>query len=556
VRSREPDGPRFFVRVVVVSGAEGSRSLYAFDLSEEELRRSVVEPLRCGRLVVVGGVLVHAEVVREIVISEASRHVGGVPMALLRRVWRAGYRARAGDWIAEHGASVTDRFLGTGSPSESLEPPTAKTLEAGELELPKWIAATLAVIGACSIVATLLAAAGWVKGATIAAVVVAVFVSRRKVLRWPPRGVPSVAAVAVVALGGLLGAIIAPPKHTTASGFGAAASAASAVIGSGTDVSPFRLKTSFLAYDTAWGRAWRSALTADSTDPLKLEMQLQNLSSTRSPRLEVALFSSASGDDTELTEAIHEIGQYGYPYVGPEVEIKEYSGFGPLSLGTALIRQGGNRHGAVLQVPRRTTMSVPPGETLEADYVVGSLGPHADVRLEVRAKYATPVSAGLDGSSIEYETFGSHRWLEADAVRPGEKLEFSILLNNSGFQPVRARTRVNVQRHRAGEFLTVSALAWESGAKPDAIHGPISQGIAILNADGRRLSGLRIVPNTTQLLQAADKTCPTKERLVARLANGIATHQISVGEVGGFRPHDPCHGEEFTRFVNFDAIVK
>jgi hypothetical protein len=548
---------RFFVRVVIVSGDEGSRTLYAFDLSEEDLRGSVIEPFQRGSRVVLGETSVGAADIREITISEVRRHVRGVPLGFLRRSWLAGHTERSGDWIAQHAATVTDRFLGDPASSSEMQPEAQKMSEPDRAEPPKAIAAALVVVGLCSIIATLLAAPGWVGGATIAAVI-SVLVLHRKIWRWPPVVVPSVAAVVAVAIGGLLGAIIAPDRTSTQpQGFNAAAAASSAIIGSGSLVSPFQLKTSFLAYDTAWGKTWRSRLTADSTDPLKLELRLQNIASTATPDLEVGLLSNSSGGGSTLTEVIHQIGDYGYPYVGPEVQITQYSaGFGPLTLGLAMLLSAPGRPLRALTSPRSNTMTLPLGETLAGDYLIGSLAPRSEISLKIPATYATPTDSQLGGgNTIVYQIRGMHKWLSAGAVRPGTHVEFSILLNNDGFQPVGVRARVQVRRHLSGEFLTVTALAWESGAVPFNDPGPISQGTAILNADGRRLNTVSVIPGTTQLWQGTDKPC-TRQKVLAHLANGIARHQIVVGEVGGFRPHDPCHGGDFTRFVNFKAVVR
>jgi hypothetical protein len=402
----------------------------------------------------------------------------------------------------------------------------------------------------------LLAAPGWVWGATIGAVI-SVLALHRKIWRWPPAAVPSLAALAAVAIGAVVGVIIEPNNTSTPRpSFDAAAAASSAIIGSGAVVSPFQLKTSFLAYDAAWGKSWRSRLTADSTDPLKLEIRLENVASRATPDLEIGLLSGSNGGLSTLTEVIHEIGDYGYPYVGPEVQISQYSGFGPLTLGPAMRVNAEGRSLQALQSPPHTTMTVPPDETLVSDYLIGSLAPRSGANLEIPASYATPTDAQLGGgSSIVYETPGTDHWLSAGAVQPGDRIEFSILLNNSGFRPVGVRVRVDVRRHDSGGFLTVTALAWESGAVPDFARTAISQGAAILNADGRALTSIAVVPGTTKLWQGTDKPCTT-QRVLAQLADGIAKHQIAVGQVGGFTPHDPCHGGEFARFVNFDAVVR
>jgi hypothetical protein len=544
---------RFFVRVVIVSGDEGSRTLYAFDLSEEDLRGSVIEPFQRGSRVVLGETSVGAADIREITISEVRRHVRGVPLGFLRRSWLAGHTERSGDWIAQHAATVTDRFLGDPASSSEMQPEAQKMSEPDRAEPPKAIAAALVVVGLCSIIATLLAAPGWVGGATIAAVI-SVLVLHRKIWRWPPVVVPSVAAVVAVAIGGLLGAIIAPDRTSTQPQRFETVIGSSTSLASGSVVSPFQLKTSLLAYDTAWGKTWLSQITVAPTDPIKLQLRLQNVASTPTPDLEVGLLvptndfiGSKPITSATFTPGFYIAGAAGYPVTGPSATIRttvpsqSLDGVSEIQFATA---------GSVADASAllsTVTQFAPHGETLVTTYNVGILAPGAAAIVTFTTSL-WPVHSGdlMTGEQTLVRHLPDGPPSTRTEVAPGDHLQFIIRLADNYFGED-VLSRVAIERRSLDSEAVVGFGSWYAEQEQ-------SLGSAIVSSSDGGPITLRVTPNTTQVQPPPNKC--TSGPGVTRLPDGVAEGGVSVGIVGGFyRARDPCHGTEFERLLTFDVSV-
>jgi hypothetical protein len=118
----------FFVRITPKSEAERlSGELYGFDLSEPKLWQQVVEPYEQGESITLHGRSLRGDDISAIRITEVEDVVAGVPFAQLRSNWGLGRRQEVGEFIAERGRDVTDRFIsgppGGAKPQRHSSPP-------------------------------------------------------------------------------------------------------------------------------------------------------------------------------------------------------------------------------------------------------------------------------------------------------------------------------------------------------------------------------------------------------------------------------------------------
>jgi hypothetical protein len=193
-------------------------------------------------------------------------------------------------------------------------------------------------------------------------------------------------------------------------------------------------------------------------------------------------------------------------------------------------------------------MRLPAGYTAAAEFPLGMLPPHLTVTVELSGRFAAPTSSGLAGGPVvEFRPASGGTYVATGVAARGDRLRFSIELSNTGFQPVRVHLRAAIEPHHPADVVRVSAIVPEPG-----VTGVL--GTATLHSEKGRLISLSVVPGTTEYLQAQTKC--SKGGLVMHLANGIQNGGLLVGDVGGFLPFDPCHGVEFTRFVDFDAQVR
>jgi hypothetical protein len=108
--------------------------------------------------------------------------------------------------------------------------------------------------------------------------------------------------------------------------------------------------------------------------------------------------------------------------------------------------------------------------------------------------------------------------------------------------------RVGVEPAHPAVVLKVAAIVPESMSPHHVL------GTATVHSETGRPISLTALPGTTRLL--VGKTPCSKVQELQRLADGIMDHPLLVGSIGIFKPFDPCHGSEGTRFVDFDAVVR
>jgi hypothetical protein len=366
-------------------------------------------------------------------------------------------------------------------------------------------------------------------------------------LRWPPRGVPSVAAVAVVALGGLLGAIIAPPKRTTSR------ARFETVVGSGSGgvLSPFQLKAAFLAYDSAWGKVWRSHISVAPTDPIKLQLRVQNLAPTPTPDLEVGLIDDGQTPAESITSetftpGFYIAGEAGEPVVGPSATIHTVvPADSPFEVTETKFATSGSVTDAATPVSSATELP-PKGKNLATTFNLGILAPGAAAIVTFGTSFIPVHSGQLDtGDQTVARELPNGRSARALSVEPGDRLQIVVRLADDYFgEGIIARAAI---RRRSARVESVAAYASPYGSPNEPL------GASILTGTSGPIA-LRVIPNTTTVRRPSTEC--TRNAKATRLPNGVAEGGVMVGIVGDYyKPRDPCHGKEFDKLLMFDIAV-
>lgn len=315
------------------------------------------------------------------------------------------------------------------------------------------------------------------------------------------------------------------------------------------------LRTSMLAYNASAGKRWGGTITGDAGDALRFRLGVANLASLPTPPLELALARSDLGGSTAaaLVSAFHERGSDVLPLLGARATVRAYSAFGAFRLGKVNLIDTRGRVIRELHPPITGTGLALPGTLSQVAHLdLGVLRPHEEVTIAFSGSFARPSSGQLSGGqSIEFRSLPSGRYASSGAARRGDRLKFSILLANTGFESIRVHVRVTIAPHHQGRYVKITAVGAGEGDRPSSL------GRAIVNARGRRPITIALMPATTEIWRAGDANpkCP-RAAFLGRLPDGLDEGGLDIVRLGGYKSHDPCHGAEFTRFVNFTAVVR
>lgn len=307
---------------------------------------------------------------------------------------------------------------------------------------------------------------------------------------------------------------------------------------------------SAVGFNESYGRKWGTRLALDSYDQLKLRIKVWNKKSTPTADMVLDLLYQNSYPSFFIT-GLHARNGGAPTSLGPEVKLDVYSGIGsfwPKSVDIV------DEHGDVirpLQAPLTDNGgSWPANLQYAGSYDLGVIAGHQKRIVDVTGAFNLPGGSQLaGGTALEFRRLPESRttYTTSGSARPGDRLRFSLLLNNTGFRAASFHIRLQVEPTHAASFVRVAA--YDVG---DLVNGrPWMLGRVIVNAEDRPIR-LSVIPRTTWLWSAGSK-CSTQRRL-RRLPDGIAKGGLDIG-IGGFRSHDPCHGAEFTRFLNFDIAV-
>ncbi len=323
----------------------------------------------------------------------------------------------------------------------------------------------------------------------------------------------------------------------------------------GASANALNLRTWMLAYNASYGKKWGGTITADAGDALKFRLRVANPASVPTPPLELGLARSNLGGNTAvaLVPAFHERGSDVLPLLGARATVRAYSSFGAFLLGNTSLVDKRGRTIRRLEPPILGTGLPLPGALSQVGHLdLGVLRPHEEVTIVFRGSFAKPSSGQLSGGqSIDFRSLPSGSYASTGAARRGDRLEFSILLANTGFQSIRIHVRVTMTPHRPARYVKIAAVGNAEGERPSSL------GRAIVNASGQRPIAIALVPGTTELWRAGDANpkCP-RPALLARLPDGLDEGGLDIERLGGYKSRDACHGAEFTRFLNFTAVVR
>jgi hypothetical protein len=213
-----------FLRITPRSARERlNGALYAFELSEEQLREQVIIPYERGEALVIGGRVLASDDITSIEITEATDNVAGYPLDDLRPEWTHGNRRRMGDWLAQHATNVSDRYINgpPGSRAEGLQEadPAPGEPRSGEaISIPRPLQAAYWALGVVVSIIVLATTPAWIAGAAIG-FIVGVGLLHRRVWRWPPQVLPAAAVALLTAFGAGAGIgltkLINPSRHGT-----------------------------------------------------------------------------------------------------------------------------------------------------------------------------------------------------------------------------------------------------------------------------------------------------------------------------------------------------
>jgi hypothetical protein len=327
-------------------------------------------------------------------------------------------------------------------------------------------------------------------------------------------------------------------------------------------VPSLELKGSLLVYDTAYGKKWGKAISADITDPLRFSLSLHNNSNDPTPSLNVEPLwiqpsdepnpvvveiaagpldreSVVPGAAVEITP--QSLGSLGVLYFEPTTYKVETPGGAARSVQTASSYSSNFRS---------STGTVTGSEPA----VIGSMPAHSTVTITFSGhsqlnSISDPTPFEFGGTTVAFgNAFGAKSLPTGDAS-PGEVLFFRVMLYPPAGVPVSPFVRVAITPHPTHQFVTVSASASVYGDKPQQL------GSAVVNSATGEPIALSIIRGSTQLYGYPGVTCAHIKDL-APLPDGIAEGGIQMGSVGGFLPRDPCHAREWPRWVQFKARVR
>jgi hypothetical protein len=311
------------------------------------------------------------------------------------------------------------------------------------------------------------------------------------------------------------------------------------------------LSTALLAEDLFHGHAFTESIRSDATDPIRFTLQIRNLSASPTANLDLLLICPGyrTCDGAPIIAGFVQDGRrWTRPVLGARVNITPYSAFGKFSIGLVEASDSSSKLRTMFDPPYSAYVLLPKDYALAAVFPLGVLPPRDVATIVMRGTFATPTGSGLGGGPvIVVKPASGGKYDSAGVAAPGDQLTFSIRLNNTGFQPMQVHLRVGIAPRHPSDMVTVAAIV-PGSSYPGGILGTAT----VRSEIGRPIS-LSVVSGTTEYF--ATRSACSKQQVLMHLADGIETHGLLVGAVGGFVPFDPCHGSEFTRFVNFEAMV-
>jgi hypothetical protein len=338
------------------------------------------------------------------------------------------------------------------------------------------------------------------------------------------------------------------------------------------------LKGSLVAYNGTTKQGWAPAIGAAVTDPLRFRFRVTNASAVATPFLDIeALYTEPEVHDGMPWTMWMAVGLplREVPLRGAYAQIMPQEG----GLGLITVDAGSFEASRAGETDARKLYSTPYPSRFESPYgtvhagaaaALGSLGPHETRLITFKASSQfgngheprEPFAFGGDTVRVGH-AFASPFHNIVTAAK-GDTLVYRIKVDSPfgrTYNP--ALVRVSVHHALAQHAVVLTAFAAGTPDEPTQ-----RLGRATVSARNSQQITLSVVPRSTRLFGFRGDTCTYPEgsaseraahqaypRALRRLPEGVAAAGVEIGPVGGFRPRDACHGEEFTRWVQFEAHV-
>lgn len=146
------------------------------------------------------------------------------------------------------------------------------------------------------------------------------------------------------------------------------------------------------------------------------------------------------------------------------------------------------------------------------------------------------------------------KWVRGvGAAKAGQRIRFSLILDNASTVSSLARVRVKLRSGADGRYVRVQ------------LFGTLEErsrhiGDAIVNSSDNQPIELQPLSGTTYVDRLKDpsecaSTSTPGARVRRKILDGIAFGGVDIGQFGGYTPHSKCAGIEFNQWVYFDADV-
>jgi transcriptional regulator with XRE-family HTH domain len=310
-------------------------------------------------------------------------------------------------------------------------------------------------------------------------------------------------------------------------------------------------------------RRWGTTIEADGYDRLQFRLTIRNANGSPAPPLIARLYVSKAGEvggGPRVISVSFGLGQSGPFTVGPRVDVTAQSNglyqfhgapfrygepflttrFGEPSFDTPKVEE------LAIALPR----SPPAEEGTGEEYAIPSIPAPGRVLIGFSGSYYIPGGIQLSGGSVmevKNPRGPDKDYATTTSAIPGDTLTASAELFNTGFRgaDVRARIAIDAEQHGTVSRVTLYAKQYE---------GPFQRlGSGSVNSGSGVPIKLSVQPGSTEVVGFKTK-CRKEKR--ESLPDGIAERGIDVGPVGGWLPRDPCHSDEFNRFVLFKLDVR
>lgn len=315
--------------------------------------------------------------------------------------------------------------------------------------------------------------------------------------------------------------------------------------------------------DLAFRDRWGTTIEADGHDGLEFRLVVRNMNATAAPPLVARLYVSTGrepGDGPRAISYSFGLGTNGQFTPGPQVDV--------IAQSNALYRFESIplRYGEpTLTAHREVSYSTPKVELVGAlgpprdlgreedtgdEYAIPSLPAHGQLAMSFTGYYQIPADSQLGAGDVLRikNPRGPHTgYLATASAVPGDTLSVWGIFHNDGFRGTSVNARIRTGGEEKGTVGRITLYAREDRGHYQNL------GSAMVNSGSGAPISLAVQPASTELV--APKTNCSK-KTSEPMPDGIAEGGIDIGVVRGWVARDPCHSQEFDRYVLFKVDVR